>query len=193
MTTQNKFHVTLKALREKGACVSGYNKLVRTIQDKEFTDADYTRETHLRFAHNGLISIRVILDSNGLDDALWALRCIKNADKDKDIRLFAIWCARQVEHLMDDQRSKNALNVAELYANGFASDGDLCTALAAARDAAMDAAWDDAIDAAWAAAWAAARDAAMDAAWAAARAAAWDPARDAQKNRLIEMLETGKF
>jgi hypothetical protein len=91
-----------------------------------------------------------------------------------------VWCARQVQHLMTDQRSLAALDVAERHANGEATDEELAAARAAACDAARDAAWAAARDAAWAAArdaaWDAARDAAWDAAWAAAR----DAARDAQ-------------
>ena len=139
----SKFSVTLPALRKAGACVDGYNRLVRTLQGLEFTCDDAKRRNWLKFVHEDPVSIRTILDSSGIDDALWALRCIDNADNDKDVRLFAIWCARQVDHLMTDARSKTALDVAERHAHGLATD--------------------DALDAAWAAAWAAA-DAAADAA-----------------------------
>ena len=103
---------------------------------------------------------------------------------DRTLRLFAVWCARQVQHLMPDPRSVAAVDVAERFANGEATADELTAAEAAARaaaGAAADAAWDAAwaaADAAWAAwaaadaAWAAAR--AARAAWAAARAAAWD-------------------
>ena len=106
---------------------------------------------------------------------------------DKELRLFAVFCARQVEHLTTDQRSKDAIDTAERHANGEATDEELAAALAAAwdaaRDAAMAAAWDAAMAAVWAAALAAARaaarDAAMAAVWAAALAAARAAARDA--------------
>ncbi|CFN82219.1 phage-related hypothetical protein [Bordetella pertussis] len=71
-----------------------------------------------------------ILASNGLDDALWALRCVPGVDR--DARLFAVWCARQVEHLMTDQRSKDALDVAERFANGEATEEERAAARAAA-------------------------------------------------------------
>ena len=57
---------------------------------------------------------------------------------DRELRLFAVFCARQVEHLMTDQRSTDAILVAERFANGLATDAEL----AAARDAAWGAAWD---------------------------------------------------
>lgn len=123
--TPNKFTVTLPALRKAGACVYGYNRVVRAIQGREFTDEDAKLNTYIRFAHADPISIRLIVASNGMDDALWALRCIDNAANDKDLRLFSVCCARQVEHLMRDPRSTNALDVAERHANGKATDREL--------------------------------------------------------------------
>lgn len=56
---------------------------------------------------------------------------------DKELRLFAVWSARQVQHLMTDARSIAALDVAERYAHGQATTQEL----AAARAAAWAAAW----------------------------------------------------
>jgi hypothetical protein len=115
---------------------------------------------------------------------------------DKELRLFAVFCARQNLHLLTDQRSIDAIDIAEKYANGEATKKELAAAWSAARDAAWAAAWDAAsaeawsaaIDAAWDTASAAASDeawsAAIDAAWAAACAAAWDEAWDAQSEYL---------
>ena len=143
-------------------------------------------------------------------DILWTL-CRHEFMTDKELRLYAVWCARQIQHLMTDERSINALDVAERYANGLATREELSTARAAAWDAAWDAAsrdaaraaawaaawavaWAAARDAAWDAAWAAAWDATRDAAWDAARAAAWDAAwdaaRDAQIDKLLEVFES---
>ena len=171
------YYTTLKQLRKAGACVDGYNKLVRHIQQRPFTKEDEQRDKHIRFAHTEVIGFKTIIDSNGLDDALWSLKaCEQTQDLKRSERLFAVWCARQVQHLMTDHRSINALDVAERHANGLATDEEL----SAARDAARDAAW--------AAAWEAARDAARDAARAAAWDAAWDAAREAQKTKFIEMF-----
>ena len=167
------YYTTLKQLRKAGACVNGYNKLVRHIQQVPFTQDDKSRDKHIRFAHSEPISLKTILDSNGFDDALWSLQaCKKSKDMQRSERLFAVWCARQVQHLMTDQRSINALEVAEKHANGLATDEELA--------AAWDAAWDAARAAALAAAW--------DAAWDAARAADWAAARAAQKIKFIEMF-----
>ena len=137
-----KFEVTLEDLRKAGACINGYNKVVRALQGKPFSEADSERGTYIRFAHKQPIPLQSILESNGPDDALWALRCVTGCDR--DARLFAVWCARQVQHMMKDERSLNALDVAEKFANGNATEEE--------RDAARAAAWDAARAAAWAAA-----------------------------------------
>ena len=165
---------TLKQLRDKRACYDGYNKLVRAIQGKEFTAADSEKKSYIRFAHKDDITIRFILDSNGFADAVWSLRaCKQNADLVRKERLFAVWCARQVQHLIADERRLLALDVAERHANGLATDNELSAAWAAARAAARAAE---------------AARAAAEAARAAAGGAAWDAARAAQKGKFIEMF-----
>lgn len=83
---------TLKDLRAKHPCLDGYNRLVRSLQGKVFTDADAERETYIKFKHVEAIPLSYIVESNGLDDALWAL-CASTAT-DKDMRLYAVCCAR---------------------------------------------------------------------------------------------------
>lgn len=118
-----------------------------------------------------LISYERLLHTLGLDDVLWC--CRAEPDLAPIWRRYAVWCARQVEHLMTDQRSLDALDGAERYANGQATDEELAgagAAAGAAADAAADAAW-----AAWAArvaAWAAGAAGAAGAARVAARVAA---------------------
>jgi hypothetical protein len=180
-----KYAVTLAKLRKHEACYSGYNKVVRMLQGKPFSEEDNERESYIRYQHKEAISLVDIANNNGLDDALWCLRCIP--DCDRDARLFAVWCARQVQHLMTDPRSLNALDVSERFASGESTEAELAAAMAAAWAAAWDAAWDAARDAAWDAARDAAWDAARDAAWDAARDAAWDAAWDAQKTMFIAM------
>jgi hypothetical protein len=79
---------------------------------------------------------------------------------DRTLRLFAVFCARSVEHLLTDQRSRDAIDVAERFAKGEATAEEL----SAARDAAWSAARDAVLSAARDAAWSAARDAARSAA-----------------------------
>ena len=132
-----EFTVTLSALREAGACFPGYNKVVRALQALPFTGEDEEAERYFTHQHHATISLLSILESNDLDDALWALRCVPNCDR--DARLYAVWCARQVQYLMTDPRSLNVLDVAERFANGEASAQELDAAGDAARDAARDA------------------------------------------------------
>jgi len=161
---------TLKRIRDHKPCVEGWTKLLKHLGK---TQAD---DEPLPFA--------TILESNGLDDALWC--CRAEPQYAQEWRLYAVWCARQVQHLMTDPRSLAALDVAERYANGKATADELAAARAAARAAAWGAAW----AAVWDAAWDAARDAARDAAGVAARGAAgaavwdaaWDAARDAARD-----------
>ena len=175
---------TLNKIRAKSPCASGWTKLLANLGKTKADDED--------------LLITTILESNGLGDALWCLRAVDGHKR--EMRLFAVECARSVQHLMTDPRSIAATDVAEKFANGQATQTDL----AAARDAASDAAWDAASDAAWDAArdaaWDAARDAASDAASYAASDAAWDAAsyaardaraaaRDAQSNLLILVCE----
>ena len=87
----------------------------------------------------------------------------------RELRLFAVWCARRVQHLLTDPRSINAIDVAERYANGEATDEEL----AAARAAASAVFWAAASAAAIAADGAADRAAASAAAWTADSAADW--------------------
>jgi len=117
---------TLKALRKNNACYEGYNKVVRVLQGQPFTKEDRRRVSYICFSHNEAVSLAFILDSNGLDDALWALRaCEQTPEFVRRERLFAVWCARQVQHLMTDPRSVAALDVAERHANGAATDEEL--------------------------------------------------------------------
>ena len=164
---------TLNKIREFRPCAGGWEKLLRTLGKTKADDEP--------------VSVIQILDSNGLDDALWCLRAVEGHER--EIRLYAVWCARQVQHLMTDQRSLDALDVAERFANGEATHQELIAAYDAAYDAAYAAARTAAYaaglaaDAARAAAAAAAADAARTAARAAraARTAAHDAARTAAR------------
>ena len=109
------------------------------------------------------------------EDKVWAFTREGIAD-DKTLRLFAVGCARRVQHLMKDNRSIDALDVAERYANGNATKDEL----AAARYAAWLVAWGEASTLAWNAAWNAASDA--------VEPAASETERQAQVEIAIELL-----
>ena len=157
---------TLNKIKEHSPCKEGWEKLLDHLNKTQSDDEP--------------LELRTILESNGLDDTIWAFRAVEG--KDKEIRLFAADCAELVlpiyeKHYPNDNRPRLAIQAARDYANGLIT----IEKLAAARAAARDAAWDAAGDAARAAAWAAARAAAWDAARAAAWDAAWDAAGDAAR------------
>lgn len=115
---------------------------------------------------------------------VWTATC-PGVMSDKEQRMFAAFCCREVWHLLIDKRSRNAVEVAERFANGQASKEEMhvvyLAAVAAACAAAHEAAHastESAYAAAVAAAYAAAH-AATDSAYAAARAAAHEAAHAA--------------
>ena len=63
------------------------------------------------------------------EDIIWLL-CNKHFMSDKDMRLFAVWCAREALKLVEnpDERSINACYVSEKYANGEATESELSAA-----------------------------------------------------------------
>ena len=75
------------------------------------------------------------LDNIKASDKLWVVLRSEFLS-DKTLRLFAVACARSVEHLLTDDRSKKAIDVAERYAHGQASARELEAARLAAAAAA---------------------------------------------------------
>jgi hypothetical protein len=183
---------TLNRIKKHDPCIDGWTNLLKHLGK---TKAD---DEPLPFTE--------ILKSNGLADTLWC--CRVEPDHDRLWRLYAVWCARQAQHLMPDQRSITALDVAEQYANGKATVDKLKTASADAYAAnANAAAYDSAADSAAAYASAAsaaasAASAAYAAAYAAAAAAAsavYDAAATmatANKNqceKFLKLVTTGEM
>jgi hypothetical protein len=140
---------TLNKIREHQPCTSGWTKLLKHLDKTCADDVE--------------ISLLTILESNGLDDALWCLRAVDGYEKEK--RLMAVAFAREVQHLMTDPRSIAALDVAERFAHGEATEVDLYTAYYDGARFASSAARADASAAAYSAA------SAANAAYAAANAA----------------------
>ena len=193
---------TLNKIREQSSCPNGWIKLLRHLGKRGPDDEQ--------------LSFATILESNGLEHAMW---CLLTLDDQKAVVRFALGCARMVEHLMLDERSRYALRTVEAWLDAAASDEEVCRASAAAdaaalaawgvraslvargvlaagdagevcaEDAAADAA-NAAADAANAAAWAA--WAAADAADAAGRAAraAGRAAREAARAEILELQRT---
>ncbi len=172
---------TLNKIRSYSPCNPGWKKLLANLGKTKADDEE--------------LLITTVLESNGIDDALWCLRAVEGHER--EMRLFAVECARSVQYLMTDPRSINAIDVAERFANNLATEDELNAAWAAARDASASIAAAAAGTAAWAAAcgaaWAAADP--TDVAWDAAGDAAdptdiaWDAAGDDESYLLILVCE----
>ena len=162
-------------LHDAGACEARYRNLAQALGGI----TAYGRETP--------ITLLQVLDSNGLDDALWALRACGD-----EALLFAhklTWrYAVHVEHLGPPE-AVACNTVTRRYLDGEATAEELAAVWATAGAAA----WATAGAAAWAAVWAARRPEA--ATWAAraaalaARAAAGADERAWQEQTLREMLD----
>jgi len=153
---------TLAHIRAASPCREGWEKLLTHLGKTKADDEP--------------LPLLTVLDSNGLDDALWVLSFAM--PDDRLARHFQAWCAEQVLHLFEAERPNDTRVRGQIamLRNDDATDKD--------RAAARDAAWDAAGAAARASAWAAAGAAAWDAAWDAAGAAA----RDAQEKQLRKMI-----
>ena len=154
--------ISLNQIYSNDPCTSGWEKL---LASKGGDSADMDAQ----------FPVVDIIVSNGLDDALWALRCLP--EHNNLWRKLAVSYARDVQHLMTDQRSINALDVAWRHSEGLATDDELKAAWAAADTAV----WDE-----WNA-WAAARAARI------AGIAARGAARQKQQDRLVLILTAGKW
>ena len=146
MTLEYASTTTLARIRAASPCEDGWRKLLAHLGKTKADDEP--------------LELMAVLDSNGLDDALWVLSFAMPDDRLG--RHFQAWCAEQVLHIFE----RDHLN-----------DTRVRDQIAMLRN-------DDFTDANRAAS----RDAASAAASAASRAAAWDAARAAQEAQLRKMM-----
>lgn len=165
--------VTLNDIRKQSPCEGGWRELLAHLGK---TKADDTP-----------VSLITILDSNGLDDAMWCFRALP-AEYDPAIRLML---CNMVEPALKfvpegEDRPRQAIETARRHARGEASDKELGAAWDAAMGAAMDASMDASMAAARAASMGASMDASMDAAMGAAKDAAMAAAMDASMGAAMD-------
>jgi hypothetical protein len=142
-------YTTLKRIRKHSPCTESWKKILAHLGKTKADDEP--------------ISFVTILDSNGLDDALW---CCRAEPKHASLwRHFAVDCAESVRHLMTDKRSLDALDVARRHASGQATSGELAVARVAALTNSSSAALAAVLAATNSDARYAAREAAWEAAW----------------------------
>ena len=91
-----------------------------------------TEGTH--WAMTNCVSLAQVWDTAKPQWLIW-VATREGVLSDSDLRLFACWSVRQVWHLLTDERSRNAVEVAARYARGEATREEW----AAAGDAAGDA------------------------------------------------------
>ena len=120
-----KVTTTLNKIRDCSPCEDGWEKLLKSLGKTKADDE--------------MLTFEQIYSSNGYDDTLWCLRSMP--EQEMLWRHFAVDAAEMVEHLMDDERSKNSLRVARRHADGDATDDELAAARVAAGAAARVAAW----------------------------------------------------
>lgn len=113
---------TLNEIRKHGPCSDGWTKLLNHL-GKTKADADP-------------LPMRTILDSNGVDDFLWCLRALPE-EHDGAVRLLACDIAERALRFLPDgeDRPREAIEVARLYARGEATAKEMAAARAAARAA----------------------------------------------------------
>ena len=121
-------YTTLNAIKAADACEDGYRKLCKAIGKTKADDEP--------------VSLLTILDSNGLDDALWVLSYAMPG-AERLARHFQAWCAEQVLHLFESERpgDMRVRDQIEMLRRDDATSEDRAAArdaaLAAVRDAAL--------------------------------------------------------
>lgn len=153
------YYTTLNRIWECRPSGNGWKKLLR-----------FLGKTH---ADDEPLSLKTILESNGIEDALWALRAVDDPMCERDARLFCVRCVRQCPSFLTDKRLFTLLDVAERYACGDATDSELKTA----RETAQRGVWDNRLDMGWGIVLSITQDAIRDAAWGVAQGAAWGVAQ----------------
>ena len=111
--------VTLCSLRRHEACRTRYNILVQAL------GSDWSDDTP--------VPLLKCLETNGLEDTLWALQAVPKAqreERDRIARLFACDCVERAfpacsTRYPNDQRLQPALEVARRYAWGRATSQEL--------------------------------------------------------------------
>jgi hypothetical protein len=120
--TEYQSTTTLNRIRDAGPCREGWEKLLAHLGKTKADDEP--------------LQLMTVLDSNGLDDALWVLSYAM--PDDRLARHFQAWCAEQVLHIFEAERPTDT-RVRDQIAM-LRNDEATAAALAAARDAALAAA-----------------------------------------------------
>ena len=126
------FTTTLRAIRAQNPCEDGWEKLLSHLDKKKADDEP--------------LNLLTILESNGVSDVLWALRCVEHPDLDRVARLMACDFAEAVLPIFEkkypnDMRPRECIRMARMCARGEADDKQRAAAGAAGAARAARAAW----------------------------------------------------
>jgi len=125
-----RIYTTLNRIRQADPCSEGWTKLLAFLNKTQADDEP--------------LDLLTILESNGVDDCLWAFQCTD--DNESIYRHMAADFAESVLHIYEsdypnDNRPRLAIQDARDFADGKIDDAAWAAAWAAASDAAWDAAW----------------------------------------------------
>ena len=112
---------TLNEIRSHRPCQDGWAKLLKYLNKTSADDQP--------------LSLSTVLDSNGLDDAIWCLRTEPTPERTQQ---FALAVARRTQHL--HPQAKAVLDIVERYLSGQATKAELGAAADTAASAAASAA-----------------------------------------------------
>jgi len=108
-------NVKLEEIRDQHPCADGWKRLVKSLDGRT----------------EGNVSLSHILDSNGIEDAIWCLRVLPYRDQ----CLFRADVAELVVHLSHDPRPKKAIAAIRQWHSGEIGDQAFNDAADAAYDA----------------------------------------------------------
>ena len=126
MTTAYASTTTLAAIRAASPCEEGWRKLLGVLGKTSADDEP--------------LDLLTVLDSNGLDDALWVLSYAM--PDDRLARHFQAWCAEQVLHLFEAERPDDA-RVRDQIAMLRNDEADDAARKAARKAGATKASWNE--------------------------------------------------
>ncbi len=92
-------YTTLNKLRKHDPCYDGWRTLLKQLKKSKADDEP--------------LHLLTILESNDLEDAIWALRAVDGHER--EIRHFAMKCASQVQYMPLSQKSRICLDNAVAY------------------------------------------------------------------------------
>ncbi|MGL6228587.1 MAG: hypothetical protein ACRC3J_05160 [Culicoidibacterales bacterium] len=105
--------LTLNDIRKHNPCISGFNKLVCSLLgiDEIENSFDYIETDYAES-----FSLECILDSNGINDAIWSIRCLSREDSHK-FKRFMVDIIRLIGADLNTKQ-KDALKYADMFIDG---------------------------------------------------------------------------